>query len=166
MWVGAALQCLCVEQGTSPSRSGGSHGSGWRLAPCLPGLCQPAKPAALRLGPRGHGVSWSGDSREALCRQEREGGAGFMVDAGRKGTVRRGERSLHLLEGDDGTGWGRPNAHKAGFQGGKPSCQQTACFPWQFGAPAKLHWTQTGFPRSSAFSSVPGEPYALRCPFA
>lgn len=55
-------------------------------------------------------------------------GAGFMIGAGRKGTVSRGEGSLHLLEGDDGTGWGGLNAHKAGFQGGKPSCRERAAF--------------------------------------
>lgn len=131
---GWELRCGgCGEQGTFPSRSGGSRGSERWLALRLPGLCQPAKPVALRVGPQGPRDSWSRDSGAAgvvlageVWRGTGRGlaGAGLMVAVAGNSMVRRGEGSIHLLEGD-GTAWGGPNAHHTGFQGGKPSCQQT-----------------------------------------
>ena len=73
-------------------------------------------------------ASWKGAKGQGHRERRGLAGAGFMTGAGRKGTVRRGERSIHLLEGDD--------AHKAGFQGGKPSCQQTAAFCGSLGVQA------------------------------
>lgn len=42
--------------------------------------------------------------------------------------LRGGKGNLHLLQGDDGTGWGGLNAHKAGVQGDQPSFQQRTAF--------------------------------------
>lgn len=140
-WDVAGLQCLCVEQGTCPrglEEARAQKGS-W-LHVCQGSVSLPSTGSVF--GPRGHGVSWSRDSREMLCQPERDTGTrqawscicerlgrSCICDgAGGKVVVRGGKGSLHLLEGGDGAGWGGLNAHSAGVQGDKHSFQQRTAF--------------------------------------
>lgn len=127
-------------------RSGGSQGSEGQLALCLPGLCQPAK-RRLCIWPRG---TWGELEQELLCQPERFCGAQGHERLGR-GCIcgRGGKGSLHLLEGDDGAGWGGLNAHKAGVQGHKASFQQRTAVHGTLG----LQESCTGL--KCYFSSVP-----------